>query len=195
MRFATVVKAGWLKRGFFFQSTKGAEAGGRRKGWSSEWQEFRSLSHLVSFWPWGLYDFGCFAPPRISHWEKGGKKSHSRCLEAVRETCSYKHTFLLVLTCISRRVCSWKPVGCTRTHKGKCADPDSRGYDNVWRSSFPLRRAAARVLFLTCWIQRKTIDCLICKAKCWPSVIIKQHICPPWGQKTEKLKGGNIIMA
>lgn len=30
------------------------------------------------------------------------KKSHSRCLEAVRGTCSYKHTFLLVLTCISK---------------------------------------------------------------------------------------------
>lgn len=65
--------------------------------------------------PLGLYVCSCLAPPRISHCEKkGGGKSFKvpGSIEENMRLCPNKHTFLLVLTCISKSLmrCSWKQI-------------------------------------------------------------------------------------
>lgn len=110
-----------------------------RKGRSVEWQEFRSLSHLVSFLAFRFIWLRSFRLlPLRSPTVRREKKSHSRCLEAAGRNvrlCSYKHTFLLVLTCISKPLTrsSWKQIRytckCAHTHarRGKCTNTTHSG--------------------------------------------------------------------
>lgn len=129
--FTEIVKS-WLAGGSFFSLSFSSffvlfgrverKRGRDRKGRSVEWQEFRSLSHLVSFL---AFRFIWLRPFRLrplrSPTVRREKKSHSRCLEAAGRNvrlCSYKHTFLLVLTCISKPLTrsSWKQIRYTCKH-------------------------------------------------------------------------------
>lgn len=164
--FTEVVKAGLLE-GFFFFLPK--ESGSRSetkrvKRWMARVQELVT-SCLISG-PLGLYVCSCLAPPRISHCEKkGGKKSHSRCLEASRRTCVCARINTLSFLCWLASQSPWWGVpgnksdtrASAHTHTGKCADTNAHTntQDDAWCSSFvfPLPRLyeVQHVPLWTCW--------------------------------------------
>lgn len=125
--FTEVVK-GWLAGGsfffFFFVFSAIAERKqetDRQTGRNTEWREFRSLSHLVSFLAFRFIRLRLLSSSQDLPLGKEEKKKSFRVPGSIGENmrlCSYKHTFLLVLTCISKPLtrCSWKRIRSERPY-------------------------------------------------------------------------------
>lgn len=203
--FTEVVKAGLLE-GFFFFLPK--ESGSRSetkrvKRWMARVQELVT-SCLISG-PLGLYVRSCLAPPRISHCEKkGGGKSFKvpGSIEENMRLCPNKHTFLLVLTCISKSLmrCSWKQIRytCKRSyaHRKVCRHKRTHkhtGWCLMLIICFPspafLRGPACSALDMLKLVEM--IDCWMCRTKYWPLLcLIRQLYSSPLRAKDWKVKRG-----
>lgn len=156
--------------------------------------------------PLGLYVCSYLAPPRISHCEKKGGGSHSRCLEASRRTCVCARINTLSFLCWLASQSPWWGVpgnksdtrASAHTHTGKCADTNActhkhTGWCLMLIICFPspafLRGPACSALDMLKLVEM--IDCWMCRTKYWPLLcLIRQLYSSPLRAKDWKVKRG-----
>lgn len=186
----------------FAQSVKSWVAGGTFSGERKreretvrvKWWEFRSLSHLVSFWPSGFYEWGCFAPPRISHWEGREKKKSFKVPGSVGENIGLHSCSGTKTSCADLHLkAPWRHVPGNKSDKHASARTHTRTHTlGLWwwcdarhPSSSPLPlHEVQHVLVWTCWNEWNWL--IVGELK----YCLMQNHCPPLRAKDWKVKRG-----